>query len=180
MKKANKSCYVVLGLLSKHDLSGYDIKQIASKISRFYWSESNAQIYPVLKKLEAADLVTSHLDESSGARKKRIYKITKKGHEFLMAWLTEPAELTPYREEQLLHLAFAVNLSDSEVHEQLNHYHAQLQDKLKLYDEVIAHIETSHKTRADKRHLLILYDHVKGILDAKISWAKRAMKEYAA
>ena len=62
MPKCTKSCFVILGLLSKADLSGYDLKQIMSKHAKFYWSESNAQIYPVLKKLEKQELVTSKLE----------------------------------------------------------------------------------------------------------------------
>ena len=52
MARCNKSFYAILGIISKGEVSGYDIKQILLKIGRFYWSESNAQIYPLLKRME--------------------------------------------------------------------------------------------------------------------------------
>ena len=67
MKELSKGGYILLGLLSKEDLSGYTIKKILSRISVFYWSESNAQIYPVLKKLEALirELIKKEMEEAS-------------------------------------------------------------------------------------------------------------------
>ncbi len=87
MGTLNKSSYVILGLLSKSDYSGYSLKMRMKKTSDFYWSESNAQIYPVLKKLEELKLVSSKIDASSGARNKRIFSITKKGLSELIKWL---------------------------------------------------------------------------------------------
>ena len=66
MKKINKSEFALLSLLSKKDMSGYDIKQMAGKVAAYHWSESNAQIYPILEKLENKGYVNSYIDEKSG------------------------------------------------------------------------------------------------------------------
>ena len=99
MARCNKSFYALLGIISKSEVSGYDIKQIMAKIGRFYWSENNAQIYSTLKKLEKDHYVVSRLDESSGARQCRKYTITKKGLKKLVDWLKLPCDFPKYREE---------------------------------------------------------------------------------
>ena len=93
MSNLNKSSYILLGALSKSNYSGYELKRLVTKVSSFYASESNAQIYPILKKLEEQGLVHSKRDESSGARNKVIYSITKKGHAELTQWLEQDSVL---------------------------------------------------------------------------------------
>ena len=44
---------VILGLLAVRPLSGYDIKAIVDRSTRFFWAASYGQIYPELRRLEA-------------------------------------------------------------------------------------------------------------------------------
>ena len=37
MNRENKSQYAILGLISKRDMSGYDIKKIIEKMKDFIW-----------------------------------------------------------------------------------------------------------------------------------------------
>ena len=75
MAKENKSIYAILGCLGKREwMTGYDIKQIMTKMSAMYWAENNAQIYPLLKKLLIEKMVELK-EDSQGPRKKLLYKI---------------------------------------------------------------------------------------------------------
>ena len=170
MTHLTKSCYVVLGLISKDPSSGYRLKTILAKIGRFYWSESNAQIYPILKKLESAELLTSVLDESSGARKKRIYTITEKGQKILEEWLHRSTEVTPYREEILLKLAFSQYVQDSNVLEMLAQYKLDIEVQIKDNNIVTDHLEDDHAGKPDEPYLYMIHDHVKLLLQAKLDW----------
>src|SRR2546423_7126877 len=43
--------YVILGLLSWRQMSGYDIKATVDNSTRFFWAASYGQIYPELRRL---------------------------------------------------------------------------------------------------------------------------------
>ncbi|MCD1260146.1 PadR family transcriptional regulator [Paenibacillus athensensis] len=85
--------YVLLSLLAREPLSGYDIKQqMAGRINPFYKINNN-QLYPVLSKLEAEGLVKLQAHERESYRPaKKIYAITDQGLASLKAWVIEPSE----------------------------------------------------------------------------------------
>src|SRR3954468_8606254 len=98
---------LVLGMLRLGRHNGYEIKQLADVSARFFWSVSYGQLYPELKRLEEAGLVTGE-DEPSGNRRRRSYRLTDDGELALDAWLTGPEELSVgVRDEGLLKLFFS-------------------------------------------------------------------------
>jgi DNA-binding PadR family transcriptional regulator len=70
-----------------------------------FWSESYGQLYPALKKLESAGLVTKRT-EPGQKRDKHIYTITPTGRERLQEWLAASPKPQPPRSELLLKLFF--------------------------------------------------------------------------
>jgi PadR family transcriptional regulator, regulatory protein AphA len=108
------SCYMepsavtwaVLGLLALEPMSGYDIKRSVDRTIRHFWAASYGQIYPELKRLEAAGWIAG-ADESSGARPRRVYTITSAGREQLRRWMVSPETRMEMRDESLLRLIFA-------------------------------------------------------------------------
>jgi DNA-binding PadR family transcriptional regulator len=100
---------VILGLLSLAPRSGYDIKTVVDRSTRFFWAASYGQIYPELRRLEREGLIRGE-DASNGARGRRVYELTKAGREALRAWLLGPTTTVELRDESLLRLFFADNL----------------------------------------------------------------------
>ncbi len=99
---------VILGVLATDPRSGYDIKALTDKSTRFFWAASYGQIYPELKRLAQRGLVVGS-DDPQGGRKRTVYEITKAGREALAEWL-ENGELThELRDEGLLKLFFAAS-----------------------------------------------------------------------
>lgn len=178
MTKLNKSSYVVLGLLCKSDYSGYDLKMLMSKIAAFYWSESNAQIYPTLKKLEIAKLLTSSLDETSGARQRRLYSITSEGKAALMEWLHELSDMTPYREEFLLKLSLGQFLMKEAQLAHLKHYQTQLQNNIAEHRIIMEHVDIDHAGRDDQVYLQHVHQHVADILQTKLAWCEKMLESF--
>lgn len=166
----------MLGLLSKSDYSGYALKRMMAKTSSVYGSESNAQIYPVLKKLEQLKLVCSTLDEASGARHKRVFAITEKGMQALKQWLESDCELALYREEFLLQLSLGQHLSSPSLKRKLEVYQHSTLEKLKQVNDIINHIKQDHAEKADQPYLLLTYDHIKTVIEAKITWCEKVLK----
>jgi DNA-binding PadR family transcriptional regulator len=96
---------VVLGLLSLAPRSGYDIKTVVDRSTRFFWAASYGQIYPELRRLEAAGLVDGE-DAPNGARGRRVYRLTDAGRKALEEWLLGQETTIEYRDESLLRLFF--------------------------------------------------------------------------
>ena len=97
---------VVLGMLTFGPRSGYDIKTVVDRSTRFFWAASYGQIYPELRRLEEEGLIQGE-DAPSGGRSRRIYTITNGGRDALREWLFGPTVTIELRDESLLRLFFA-------------------------------------------------------------------------
>jgi PadR family transcriptional regulator, regulatory protein AphA len=107
--------YVILGMLRLGARSGYDIKRIVDRSTRYLSAISHAQIYPLLKQLERAGLVRGRA-EPRGKRRRRAYEITKDGEAVLRRWLRDEEDLVlDVRDVGLLKLFFADALDEPEV-----------------------------------------------------------------
>jgi DNA-binding PadR family transcriptional regulator len=108
------TAYVVLGMLRLGLRSGYDIKQLVDKSTRFFWAASYGQIYPELKKLEERGLVKGAADPQGG-RQRRAYELTERGEQVLDDWLKQPDDVAiETRDSALLRLFFADNLAPAD------------------------------------------------------------------
>jgi len=98
---------VVLGMVHLGARSGYEIKQRVENSTRFFWTISQAQIYPSLQLLEDAGLIVGRADPQ-GMRPRRVFETTEAGEAALRDWLTRdepiPFEL---RDTGLLKVFFA-------------------------------------------------------------------------
>jgi len=99
--------YVVLGMVGLGSRSGYEIKRAVELSIRFFWTISQAQIYPSLRLLERAELVRGR-SEPRGRRPRRVYEITSAGEAALREWLQREEPL-PFelRDTGMLKLFFA-------------------------------------------------------------------------
>ena len=97
---------VILGMLSFRPRSGYDIKTVVDRSTRFFWAASYGQIYPELRRLEDEGLIQGE-DAPSGGRSRRVYELTEAGREALREWLFGSTVTIELRDESLLRLFFA-------------------------------------------------------------------------
>jgi DNA-binding PadR family transcriptional regulator len=97
---------VILGLLAGGERSGYEIKAIVDRSTRFFWAASYGQIYPELRRLEHEGLIEGE-DAPNGARPRRVYRLTPAGQGELEAWLRGSEVTVELRDESLLRLFFA-------------------------------------------------------------------------
>jgi DNA-binding PadR family transcriptional regulator len=105
--------YAILGLLSREELSGYDLtRRMAGRVG-YFWSARHSQIYPELAKLEENGYVTHSVVEQTERPDKKVYGITARGLEELEEWVTRPPVPRPVRDELTLK-AYSVWLADKE------------------------------------------------------------------
>ena len=74
---------VVLQILSKRPMHGYQISQEIKSISDSRFSVTEGTLYPMLHALEADGILTAELSVTSGNRKRKTYRLTDKGKEVL-------------------------------------------------------------------------------------------------
>ncbi|HET9199337.1 MAG TPA: PadR family transcriptional regulator [Solirubrobacterales bacterium] len=136
------TAYVILGFVRNEPRSGYEIKAVVDKSTRFFWAASYGQIYPELKRLSEAGLIVG-ADVPTGGRKRTVYEITADGEEELRAWLRQEPETFEMRDEGLLKLFFADALPREEALEILRSMrdrrravNAQLQSLKDLKEEI--------------------------------------------
>jgi DNA-binding PadR family transcriptional regulator len=115
MSSLTPTARVILGMLKLGVPTGYEIKKVIDDSTRFFWTASYGQIYPELKRLRKAGLVTAR-EEPRGKVKRTVYELTPKGEDALREWLTDSEDvLFEIRDESLLRLFFSDMLSKDEV-----------------------------------------------------------------
>src|SRR3954462_14113418 len=98
------SAYMALAMIRDGYDTGYAIKRFIERAASFFWSVSYGQIYPELRRLEAAGLIRGR-DVTEGGRRRREYSLTAAGTDELGRWLAGPAEPAMWmRNEGILRL----------------------------------------------------------------------------
>ncbi len=78
----------VLGVIwQRGPCSAYVVRKEFEPVSSG-WSGSTGSIYPLIARLLTLGLLSAH-DESWGSRKKKLLKLTRKGHTRLRAWIKD-------------------------------------------------------------------------------------------
>jgi PadR family transcriptional regulator, regulatory protein AphA len=122
----------ILGLLSLHPLTGYDIKKIFADSTLLYWSGSNNQIYHTLVALHRKNLVTREIQLQEEHPSRKLYTITHQGLAELKKWIQGTPELPQLRHPFLIQLAWADLLSPAELETLLVQYEEEVQMQLHL------------------------------------------------
>jgi PadR family transcriptional regulator PadR len=74
---------VVLQILSRGEMYGYELDQAIEKRSREILTLGKGTLYPLLYNLEAKHLIRARTESTKSGRKRRYYSITGKGKEHL-------------------------------------------------------------------------------------------------
>lgn len=105
--------HVILGLLSEHPRTGYDLKtRCFDDALKPLWSADQAQIYRTLDRLRGDKLVSSRRRRQSGRPDRHLYEITQRGRESLDEWLAAPMSPPTLRDPLLLQLYFGSSAGD--------------------------------------------------------------------
>ncbi|WP_158602443.1 PadR family transcriptional regulator [Cohnella endophytica] len=97
---------VILGMLMKRSLSGYEIKQIYEDIFAYFYSSSYGTIYPMLQRMEKEEWITKETVLQEGKPNKNVFTITEKGRAQFNAYLHSPVESDAVKSDFLMRLYF--------------------------------------------------------------------------
>jgi DNA-binding PadR family transcriptional regulator len=138
--------YAVLGLLSREELSGYDLKLWMERPLGYFWNARHSQIYPELARLEEEGFVTHTLVEQSGKPDKKVYRITAEGLEVLKEWVVQPPVSRSVRDELTLK-AYSVWLADKDKAARLFREEGlRREEQLAHYEALRTWMEDEHET----------------------------------
>lgn len=73
------SALLVLSVLEKENMYGYQIIKEIEFLSEFVFSFKEGTLYPILHNFEKEGLVKSYWETADSGRKRKYYQITKKG-----------------------------------------------------------------------------------------------------
>ncbi|WP_127532709.1 PadR family transcriptional regulator [Paenibacillus kobensis] len=98
---------VILGLLARQPLSGYEIKQKFEMPLSFFFDASFGTIYPTLAKLEAQGHIMKESVIQEGRPNKNVYSLTDSGRAQFQSFLESPIERDVFRSDFLVRMFFS-------------------------------------------------------------------------
>jgi PadR family transcriptional regulator, regulatory protein PadR len=87
--QAGSTSMLILKLIEKEDLYGYEMIETLAKLSNSTFALKAGTLYPLLRRLEDEGLVTSYEKETDSARIRKYYHLTQKGQRQLEAKKSE-------------------------------------------------------------------------------------------
>lgn len=130
---------VILGLLMSGPKSGYKIKNITGKLMMAYNLSLN-QIYPALRKLEAANLVKKDVVFQTGKPNMHVYALTESGRENFFKSLSAPPVPIDYQLDFLTRAFFFRFLPKDEVVRQFEQEISSLDEQLEDLEQIRAEV----------------------------------------
>ena len=128
--------HVVLVVLSKGEMTGYDISKQFDKSVGFYWETTHQQVYRALKMLSRDGLVAYKIEEQNGKPDKKIYTITALGHDELLRWLSQTSRRPPINEPFLVKLKAGLEESLPHLISELEENIESCEAKLSAYHQI--------------------------------------------
>jgi len=160
--------HMLLGLLHTRPLSGYEMKALIDRSTRFFWAASYGQIYPELRRLDDAGLVERE-SAPRGERKRNVYRLTAAGEAALREWLLDPEVGSEYRCLGLLKLFLSEGLAAPEQVVLLERIASEHEEKLERLREV----ERGLPAGADYPRTLVL-EYGLALHEFNVDWFRRA------
>jgi PadR family transcriptional regulator AphA len=88
--RLTETSYIVLGLLEQVEpATPYDLKRIAQLSTNNFWTVPHTQLYTECARLAGEGLLDERQEETG--RRRRIYRLTKRGRALLARWRDEAA-----------------------------------------------------------------------------------------
>lgn len=158
MARKNTLRYILLGLLSKKNMSGYELNQSFKNEIGEFWQAKHSQIYPELAKMQERGLIQHEVEITGMKLEKKVYQLTDEGRVLLDEWIRTPIDELPVnRDEFVLKLYFVKEVNDPtlmEIIEQQRDLHEEKREHLLARKAMI--FPTEKDKEKNYGHYLIL------------------------
>lgn len=167
--------YVILGLLSHEDLTGYEIKKRMDTSLKYFWGASYGSIYPALSDLVDRGLANKCNDAES-KRNKIIYSITEEGRNYLKEWLQIPAERDELRYETLLKLFFGNEGGKLQAISHINAFQEKIEGELPYLIGAAGTLRNNIDVDDTHKYYLLTVEFGMKAYHAYLEWCEEAKK----
>lgn len=176
MSRRSRTEYAILGLLSLKPMSGYDMKAFISTSIGFFWQESYGQLYPTLRRLLDAELVSRQVEDGNGRPDRHLYSLTDAGREHLRDWMAADTEPERVRLELLLKLFFGPVTTPDIHRDQVEALLEQQLDRLRQFD--VARDESLAEWEGTPYHPYFLSTLQYGVhvTRARVAWCRETLE----
>ena len=181
--------YALLALLRVGATSGYDLqKQFDTSVGHL-WHAPDSQIYPELRKMEAAGLIEGESQVRGTRATRRVYHVTSTGEDDYRAWLNGPLTYARVREPASLKAAYLEAAEPAAARaflaDHISHWRgelAQWEAELELIDTRSnpALVKRLGETDPDDQDRVVAFKRLgyENLVDrarAEIAWAERGL-----
>ena len=153
--------YMLLGILAREPLSGYDLASRLKQRPAPFWPISHTQIYPALRELEQQGLARYHIvEQHAGRPNKKVYEVTEEGRAALRQWVESPTSPVILRDEFFLK-ASSLWLADPAQAMERFREQAQLhQERLEFHERVLQEKQSAESAKSQKADFFEVRDLV--------------------
>ncbi len=177
LKRYNATTYAILGLLTTHCRTGYDIKRMIDTSLSHFWRISYGQIYPSLKLLVEDGLLERHSPTIDHKVERVEYRLTFAGQQALKEWLHEPIEKFSYeKNEVLLRLFLSDDGDTATMIQQIEKYRSVQYERLETY-KLLEHSWHMGTVTTQKKRALMTLSFGKKIARTIIEWCDEAIAQ---
>lgn len=169
--------YTLLGLLRHQQRSGYDLRKIFAQTPLTRFSDSPGSIYPALRRLAERRLIQSKIRDSSGLRRRKVFRLTSAGVAALKGWLSQPVtreDVVRGTNELMLRFAFTGETLGSVA---ALRFLKTFQKELASYLPALSHYLQLQEDSLTLSGRLALESGIIGY-EALIEWTRRAIAAY--
>ncbi|WP_156761315.1 PadR family transcriptional regulator [Microbacterium karelineae] len=182
--------YALLALLRVGPKSGYDLqKQFDTSVGHL-WHAPDSQIYPELRKMEAAGLIEGEEQVRGTRATRRLYHVTPAGDADYLAWINGPLSYARVREPASLKAAYLEAADEASARAFLDDHIAHWQGELAQWEAELERVD-AHGTPMLRERLAVTppedharvvafkrlgYENLVDRARAEIAWAERGLR----
>lgn len=181
--------YALLALLRVGATSGYDLQKQFDTSVGYLWHAPDSQIYPELRKMEAAGLIEGESQVRGTRATRRVYHVTGAGEDDYRAWLNGPLTYARVREPASLKAAYLEAAEPAAARTFLADHIAHWQGELAQWDAELERIDARSNpalmkrlgaTEPDDQDRVVAFKRLgyENLVDrarAEIAWAERGL-----
>ena len=177
MKTAGTTAHALLGLLTFHPMSGYDMRRLIPESIGHFWSESYGQIYPALNLLSAQGLVERSTKQAKGRPERNVFSLTEAGRRHLEQWLAVPLAPPVPRNELLLKLFFGAHADLSVSRAHVEAHRKAHQAALDQYLAIAKKLQEEYRQDLQLPFWLMTLSYGRHSCSATIAWCDETLQQ---
>lgn len=168
--------HAILTLLETEQGSGYDLLKGFKQRLGFFWNASHQQIYSQLKKMSQEGLIEFETQTQDGKPDRKVYSITKTGHQTLIDWIEAPVKVNKVNDALLVKLYAGHLVDDTVLRDEMAHHqetHQRMLDTFLALEQEYLNLPSKQKIPFDLPYLTLR----KGILGEQswLAWADEVL-----